>query len=193
MIVSTNKVVSLIYNLKIEGSDEIIEAVKPEKPLTFIPGKGSLLQKFEKELMGLKAGSRFNFTLNYEDAYGPYQPDAVIELPGSIFQEELIHNPDLLKLGNVIPMRDKDGNRFNGKVIAVTDSFVRMDFNHPMAGKNLYFEGEITEIREATEEELIYGLSGGCEGCGGGCGGGECSSEDCNGDNCGSGNCGCGC
>lgn len=192
MNVSENNVVSIIYNLKTEGSQEVIEAVKSDNPLTFIPGQGNLLKSFEKELMGLKTGDHFNFVLKYEDAYGPYQEDAVLDLPLSIFEQELENNPDLLMPGNVIPMRDQSGNRFNGKVIGVTNENVKMDFNHPMAGKNLCFEGEVIEIREATEEERLYGLDRGC-GCSGGCGSDSCSSEGCGSEDCGNGSCGCGC
>jgi FKBP-type peptidyl-prolyl cis-trans isomerase SlyD len=82
----------------------------------------------------------------------------------------------------------------NGLVLEITDDIVKMDFNHPLAGENLFFKGQITEVREATDDELAALVSGGC-GCGsGGCGcddedgcaEGACSTE-------GKGGCGCGC
>jgi FKBP-type peptidyl-prolyl cis-trans isomerase 2 len=78
----------------------------------------------------------------------------------------------LVQVGNTIPMRDNAGNRLNGVVKAVTDSNVNMDFNHPLAGNHLFFSGEVTDVREATDEELSHGHVH-AEGCGGGCGCGD--------------------
>jgi len=63
-------------------------------------------------------------------------------------------------------MMDAEGRRLNGKVIEVVEEAVKMDFNHPMAGSDLYFSGQITEIRNATEEELEHGHVHGNQGCG---------------------------
>ena len=114
-----------------------------------------------------------------------------MELPISIFQQDG-QDDSYLYEGAVIPMRDKDGHRFNGKVINITGDQVKMDFNHPMAGRNLFFEGEIIEVRDATEDELMNGLGGGgCSGCSGSCGDGGCSTGDEGA--CDTEGCGCGC
>lgn len=91
----------------------------------------------------------------------------------------------------IIPLQNEDGNRFMGQVLAITDEKVRVDLNHPLAGKELNFVGEVVECREASNEEiqsLINSLSGGgchggCGNCGGNCDGG-CGGDNCNGDNC---------
>ena len=59
-----------------------------------------------------------------------------------------------MQIGNMVPMMDAEGRRLNGKVIAIEGDAVKMDFNHPMAGNDLHFKGQVTEIRNATEEEL---------------------------------------
>lgn len=193
MTITNEKVVSIIYNLRVSDNEEIIESINKDNPLKFIPGRGSLLQSFENHLLGMTTGGKFNFTLNYEDAYGPVNEQAIMNLPISIFKQEG-EDDSFLYEGAVIPMRDKDGHRFNGKVVSISDSEVKMDFNHPMAGRNLLFEGEVIEVRDATEEELQYGLkTGGCSGCSGSCGDGACSPADCEDENCGEGACGCGC
>jgi FKBP-type peptidyl-prolyl cis-trans isomerase SlyD len=95
-------------------------------------------------------------------------------------------------------MMDAEGRRLNGKVITVEGDAVKMDFNHPMAGNDLYFKGEITDVRSATDEELTHGHVHASHGCGcGGNGHGSCEDDDCGCEDKGScndeGSCGCGC
>ena len=71
----------------------------------------------------------------------------------------------------VVPLQNEDGNRFMGRVLDITDDIVKMDLNHPLAGLDLLFKGEIVENREATNEEVQQMLNhisgeGGCGGCG---------------------------
>jgi FKBP-type peptidyl-prolyl cis-trans isomerase SlyD len=77
----------------------------------------------------------------------------------------------MLVEGAAIPMRNSQGEQLNGIVVEVKDDKVVMDFNHPLAGDDLYFSGTVVNVREATPEELERGncSSGSCGGCGGGC------------------------
>ena len=64
---------------------------------------------------------------------------------------------NLLKIDNVLPMSDGQGNTMNGKVVSFDDTMVKMDFNHPLAGHTLHFSGEVLEVRVASPEELDHG------------------------------------
>lgn len=75
-------------------------------------------------------------------------------------------------------MINSDGDRFNGSVLEVRENTVIMDFNHPLAGEELHFVGEVLLVRDATEEELNPKHSCGC--CSG-CHGGDCGDGDCSG------------
>lgn len=176
MLVEDKKVVSLIYELRKDKKDgEVVESLTEDQPLVFLYGSGNLLPKFEENLAGLKPGDSFEFELESADAYGDVQVNAIVDVPRTIFQVDGNEDPNLLKLGNTIPMLDKEGNRLNGLVKEIGDETVKMDFNHPMAGQNLYFSGKITDIREPNEAELEHGhvhSSGNCEGC---------EKEDCHG------------
>jgi len=176
MIVEKDNVVSVTYKLTSSTNNEIIEEVNDLNPLTFLYGNGSLLPKFEENLSNLSVGQSFEFVLNSEEAYGAVNDNAIMELPVSLFEVEGKLREDLLILGKYIPMRDSQGRRIDGKVIAITGQHVKMDFNHPMAGKDLKFSGKVIDIRQATPEEIAYGLNQGCSGCGDadGCGG-SCS------------------
>ena len=179
MTISKDKVVSVIYELKTDLSGEIIEKAAAETPLTFLCGAGQMLEKFEANLMGLEAGAAFDFKLATEEAYGLASEEAVIDLPKNIFEVNGEFDSEVIKVGNVVPMQDNSGRRMNGIVLELTDATIKMDFNHPLAGDDLFFKGEVLEVRNATEEEMkeAYAPQGGCDsgscdtgGCGSGCG-----------------------
>ena len=194
MIAEKNNVVSIVYELR-SGSKEgdVVEALTPDNPLTFLFGTGGLLPKFEENLSGLTSGDPFEFLLNSEDAYGPVVESAIVHVPQSVFEVDGTLNEELMQVGNMVPMMDSEGRRLNGKVVAIEGDAVKMDFNHPMAGNDLYFKGQVTEVRNATEEELSHGHVHGNGGCG--CGSGEesCDDKDSCDDQGGQGGCGCGC
>ena len=200
MIAEKNNVVSIVYELRTGSKEgEIVESLNSENPLTFLFGTGGLLPKFEEHLSGLKSGDNFEFKLNIEDAYGPVVENAIVHVPQSVFEVDGKIDENLMKIGSMVPMMDAEGRRLNGKVIAIEGDAVQMDFNHPMAGNDLFFKGQVSDIREATEEELSHGhthAEGGC-GCGGNgegsCGDGGCEDKGSCNDDGDQGGCGCGC
>lgn len=158
MTISNEKVVTLVYELKVDNNDgDIVETVKEDKPFVFLYGAGLMLPKFEEHLKGLKVGDKFEFTLKCDDAYGQASEEAVMELPKNIFEVEGQIEEGLLEEGNVIPMQNNEGNKFNGVIMEVKDEAVVMDFNHPLAGDDLHFTGHIVEIRDASKEEIDHG------------------------------------
>ena len=203
MIAEKNKVVSIVYELRSGSKEgEVVESLNDESPLTFLFGTGGLLPKFEENLSGLGSGDSFEFELGLEDAYGPVVENAIVHVPQSVFEVDGQIDESLLQIGSMVPKMDSEGRRLNGKVIALEGDAVKMDFNHPMAGSDLYFKGQVTDVRSATDEELTHGHVHGAAAGGSGCGGsesGECNSDDCEDDNCKSevegegGSCGCGC
>jgi len=169
MIISKDKVVSLTYELRLDGNKgEIVETLNDDSPLTFLYGSGNLLPKFEQNINGLKVGDSFSFDLKAEDAYGEVNENAIVNVPISAFEIDGKIDNNMLQEGNKIPMQDASGNKLTGIVKEITDESVVMDFNHPMAGNHLFFSGKITEVREATNEEMNCGhvhYPGSCEGC----------------------------
>ena len=152
MKIENNKSVALAYVLKVDG--EIIETVDKEQPMRFIFGQGYLLPKFEENIKGKKTGDKFEFELNASEAYGNIEDEAFIELPKNLFAVDGKIDESLFTIGNVIPMRDSDGNRLNGTVDSVSDDVIVMNFNHPLAGCNLNFSGEVLDVHDITAEEL---------------------------------------
>ncbi|MDR3297485.1 MAG: peptidylprolyl isomerase [Prevotellaceae bacterium] len=180
MTVSKNKVVSLSYQLTVDG--DVVDKATDKNPLQFIFGTGMLLPKFEANIDGLKVGDTFAFTLAAADGYGEVNEDNIKEFPMETFEIDGQIEEDLLVEGNTIPMQDGQGHHFNATVLELKDSAVLLDFNHPLAGMDLNFEGAIVDLREATEKELQQGLQHQCC-CGEGC---DCDDDngcDCDDDN----------
>ena len=110
-------------------------------------------------------------------AYGDKREEMIINVPLSVFETDGVLNEDICKVGNEVPMTDSEGNPLTGVIYEITDEFIKMDFNHPMAGLDLFFSGKIVDVREATEEHSGCGTGehSGCgteenSGCSGNCG-----------------------
>ena len=193
MTISKDRMVSLTYDLKLDGKEgDVFERAGSENPLVFLYGAGMMIPAFEANLSGKAAGDKFVIDIQAKDAYGEVNDEAVVDLPKSIFQVNGKVDEEMLTPGNTIPMMSAQGQRMDGLVVSVQEETVTMDFNHPLAGEDLHFEGEILEVRDATEQELMaaYNVGGGC-GCGsGGCGSDDCG-DSCDDSGCGSGGCGC--
>jgi len=158
MKIEEKKVITVTYDLRTQGHEsDIVESATTETPLNFIYGIGMMLPKFEEYLGDKNKGDDFQFMLKAEEGYGLVQKENVIDLPKASFQVEGKDDDEMLKVGNMIPLQDQEGNRFDGVVVEVKNDTVTMDFNHPMAGEDLYFTGKIIEVRDATAEELDHG------------------------------------
>ncbi len=167
MTITENKFVSLIYELRKDDElGEIIESVNEDNALSFVFGKGQMLESFESNIKDLSKESPFSFGIEAANAYGIYYDNALADVPKEVFLQDGKIDENVVFINNFIPMQDDKGNVFQGKVLAIEDAFVKMDFNHPLAGVNLHFTGKIIEVREATHQELNPDNHGHSCGCG---------------------------
>ncbi|MCX6252875.1 MAG: FKBP-type peptidyl-prolyl cis-trans isomerase [Bacteroidia bacterium] len=166
MKIEKNKMVSLIYELR-ENDPEgrIIESLDENKPLAFIFGTGKLLPAFESNINSLIKGDIFRFTMDSEMAYGEKREEMIVNVPIAVFETDGKLNEDICQVGNDVPMMDTEGNPLNGIINEIADTYVKMDFNHPMAGLDLFFSGKIIDVRDAAIEE-IAGMNHSCSSCG---------------------------
>ncbi len=162
MTIATNKVVSVNYKLTVSDdnfqSEELVEETAPENPFTFLFGNGGLLEEFESNLNGLNQGASFDFKISASNGYGHASQENVVRIPIDAFKapgEDL--DTEAVAAGNFLPMVDDQGNHMQGLVLEVGSEFVVMDFNHPLAGKDLHFVGTVLEIRDASAEEIAHG------------------------------------
>ena len=155
LVIQENIVVTLDYKLEVEGKQ--IDA----GPIRFLHGHGNIIPGLEKEVDGMRLGEEKQVLVQAEEAYGHYDPELEVGIPRSSFPE----NFDL-KLGRPMRMQDDKGNIFTGVAVAITNETVKMNLNHPLAGKDLLFETKVTDLRQATDHEIEQGhLSSGCSGC----------------------------
>lgn len=162
MKIESQHVVSLTYDLYVkqeDGTEALVESATEEQPLTFLYGAGQMLPKFEENLSTLSTGDQYDFRLAAEDAYGQYDDEAVANLP-----KEMFKGTEIPEIGSIVPLQDNNGNHFQGQVVSIAEDSVIVDLNHPMAGQDLHFKGNILNVRPANPEELSHGHAHGPDG-----------------------------
>lgn len=135
--------VTLNFALRINETEEI-DSTFDKQPVTFEMGDGSLLESFEKVLYGLEAGDHEIFRLTAEEAFGSYNEDNIQRKPVADFE-----NLDL-SIGLVIQFSDPALGEVPGVIIDYEQDYVTVDFNHPLAGRELMFEVEIIDVELIT-------------------------------------------
>lgn len=158
MNIESNKVVLVHYTLtEDDANGDVIESTQGNEPLGFIFGVGQMIPEFERNLEGLKSGDPFAFAIEAANAYGEYDDSALVEVPKNMFEVDGKIPDGLLEIGNVLPLTDQEGNHFQASVDWVGLDKVKLDFNHPMAGVNLFFSGHVESVRDADPAELSHG------------------------------------
>lgn len=145
--VQDHMVVKLDYTLVVE--DEIMESTADGEPIEFIQGIGQIIPGLEEALYGMKVGEKKTVEIQPEDAYGIYDEDSLEVVQKDEFSEEIP-----LDVGTFLDLRDDEGEVLSAQIVDADEDTITLDFNHPLAGKVLTFEIEITALRPASKEEL---------------------------------------
>ena len=165
-----NRYITVAYKLysdNEQGIHEIFEEAPEAHPFQFITGLSAALPAFEAQVADLNEGDSFDFTLSVEEAFGPYEEEHVIEVPKEMFHVDGRFDKTQIYPGAILPLVNEEGMRFEGLVLDVKESTVKLDLNHPLAGRDLHYVGKVVTARDATPEEIqgmINMMSG--EGCG---------------------------
>lgn len=169
-VVGPGMFVEYSYKLYNEGDGSVLFETPEGKPDQMVFGMSQeVVPGLVAAMEGLKAGDKFGVTLPPEAAFGDRYDDNIVELDREIFTRdgELAEE---VKVGANLPMMTADGFRVAGTVLEIGNDKIKMDFNHPFAGLTVRYDGEVVNVRPATEEEIAA-----TKGCGGGCCGGGCS------------------
>jgi len=145
--VSTNKMVQMSYKGTLADSS-VFSKSDAAKPLEFLVGAGTLIPALEKSMLGMKVGEKKSITVKAADAYGEYDKAMVRVVARATLPKDLV-----LKVGEQYQVNSPNGPMVV-TVSAMDATNVTMDFNHPLAGKDLTFEVTIVKIRDATKDEL---------------------------------------
>ncbi len=148
--VEDDVVVGLDYTLTVDG--EVIDSTENEDPLLYIQGHKNIIPGLEQALYGMEVGQSKEVTVEAKNAYGDQNPEAVIDVPRSEFPPEIP-----MEKGIQLQVRDTAGQVQDARIEEVGQDTVKLDFNHPLAGKNLHFDVTVASLRPATEEELEHG------------------------------------
>ncbi len=148
--VEDDVVVTLDYILTVDG--EVVDTSDEDGPIQFIQGSGHIVAGLERALYGMQVGEKNELTVSAVDGYGEEDPDAIADIPRSEFPPEIPLEP-----GVELQLTDKEGDELEAYIVSVNKDTVRLNFNHPLAGKKLHFAVQIADLRAATPEELDHG------------------------------------
>jgi len=149
MTISRDTVVTIDYAIK-DSEGKVIESADGEL-LSYIQGSGTLAPGLEKALEGKENGQQMEVTLPPEEAFGVRDEELVREVSLNDFEESSGVSPGL------VFHADLDGEERFYTVVSVEGDTVVIDGNHPFADKTLTFDVTVTEVREASQEELDHG------------------------------------
>lgn len=151
----TEQVISFHYTLTdVEGN--VLDTSEGRDPLAFLTGANQIISGLERELVNMNTGDQGVVEVPAADAYGERNEDQIQQLDRARFPEEL-------EVGMMFATDPQGMSTFT--VTAIEGDMVTVDANHPLAGKDLTFKVEITDVRAATEEEISHGhvhAEGGC-------------------------------
>ena len=150
MQLTKNKVAILNYTLK-DKENNILDQHN-DGSFTYIHGAKSLMPALENALEGAQAGDKIDIVIEPEDAYGVHNPEKIQRVPKKIFPPE-----QELEIGMHFRSAMPNGTAVNVLITEIETDEVVVDGNHPLAGKQLNFDIEVLEVRDATEEELEHG------------------------------------
>ncbi|GAA0259485.1 FKBP-type peptidyl-prolyl cis-trans isomerase [Rhodanobacter caeni] len=150
MQIAQNAVAAFHYTLT-DDEGQVIDSSKGREPLTYLHGGGQIVPGLEKQMEGRGAGDKFTADVSPEEGYGVHHAELLQEVPREAFQ-----GVDDIQPGMQFQGRGPQGE-INVTVTKVEDGKVFIDGNHPLAGKTLHFDIEVTHVREATGEELAHG------------------------------------
>ena len=150
MNVEKNSVVSFYYTLKNDGGD-VIDTNENGEVLSYIHGTGAIVPGLENAMEGKSAGDAFTAEVVPAEGYGEYDDALIFSVPMENFRD-----PESVEVGMGVEVQSQDGGRIL-QVKEIDGQTVFLDGNHPLAGETLHFDITISEIRNATDEELEHG------------------------------------
>ena len=150
MQIAENLVALIHYTLKNEEG-QVLDSSEGQEPLPFLCGANNIVAGLEKALLGKTVGDKLDVTVQPEEGYGEIRAELIQKVDRENFQ-----GIDDIQVGMQF-MAEAPWGQQPVTVTKVEDDGITLDGNHPLAGQVLEFSVEVTEVRDATEEELEHG------------------------------------
>ena len=151
MQISEQKVVTMNYEV-VDDQGQLIDRSEEGGPLAYIHGNGQLIPGLETALDGRGKGDKVAVDVPPEQGYGERDEEGVQTVARDQFDDSVE-----IEVGMQFEAEDDDEGHQIVTVAAVDGENITLDTNHPLAGKNLRFEVEILDVRDASAEELSHG------------------------------------
>lgn len=155
-MIEQNFKVAISYNLF--ADNVLVESKTEENPMSFITGVSPVFDQIVNDIKSKNVGDKFNIEFHADEMLPPYEEAAIVILEKDHFVNDntsMEEINEIFTIGSQVPMTASDGQMVLGTVKSTDDKTVTMDFNHPLAGKQLKFEGTIVSAVEATEQEIL--------------------------------------
>lgn len=147
MEISNNKLVKINYKGTLSDGS-VFDSSEGREALEFISGVGMIIPGLDKGIQGLKVGDKKSIKVKSEEAYGPKMDDAIQNVPKDQFPKDVE-----LKVGMQLAAQGPQGT-IPVVITEIGEDTIKVDFNHPLAGKDLTFDVEVVDVKDATEEDM---------------------------------------
>ena len=150
LTVQDGQVVSMEYTLKVDGV--VTDSSEGREPLQYVHGAGNIIPGLEREMTGMTVGDSKDVTVLAAEGYGEQDDSAFMDVPREQFPDEIP-----MQVGTELQVQNQAGQPMFARIEQVGDQSVRLNFNHPLASKDLHFNVKVVDLREATPEEIEHG------------------------------------
>jgi FKBP-type peptidyl-prolyl cis-trans isomerase SlyD len=148
--VQDGQVVSMEYTLKVDGM--VADSSAGHEPLQYVHGAGNIIPGLEREMTGMTVGESKDVKVSAAEGYGERDESAFMDVPREQFPDQIP-----MKVGTELQVQNQAGQPMFARIDQVGEKTVRLNFNHPLAGKDLHFNVKVVGLREATPEEIEHG------------------------------------
>ncbi|MDP6361417.1 MAG: peptidylprolyl isomerase [Planctomycetota bacterium] len=150
MTIAKDKVVSIDYTLK-DAQGIVLDSSEGSDPMPYLHGAGTIVAGLESELEGKSVGDEITVEVSPQDGYGERDESLVADVSKESFEDA-----DAIEIGDELQAESDEAVYFV-TVTSIDEEFITVDGNHPLAGLSLHFQVKVTDIRDATEDELAHG------------------------------------
>ena len=148
--VANDLVVAMDYKLVIDG--EVVDSSEGQEPLEFLQGHSNIIPGLEQEMLGMKIGESKDVVVQPAEGYGEIDEEAYMDVPTNQFPEEIP-----VEVGTELQVQNEEGQPVYARIDAIEKNIATLNFNHPLAGKELHFSVTVIALREPSAEELEHG------------------------------------